>query len=137
VSFAGVGPAEVLLVLIVALLVFGPQRLPQIAKDLGKTIGKWRKALDEIQTVTDMPAEKLIDLAAKEEEMQESVQRVVPGGDDGKAESGEQSVPEGDNVEETKSTQQIVGEEDKVEEPKNTEQTVPEENEVEETEIEN
>jgi TatA/E family protein of Tat protein translocase len=136
VSFAGVGPAEVLLILIVALLVFGPQRLPQLARDLGKTIGKWRKALDEIQTVTDMPAEKLIDLAAKEEEMQESAQRVVPSGDDVKAESGEQTAREGDEVEETKSAEQVAGEEDEVEETKNTKQTVPEESKVEETEIE-
>jgi TatA/E family protein of Tat protein translocase len=137
VNFAGVGPAEVLLILIVALLVFGPQRLPQLAKDLGKTIGKWRKALDEIQTVTDMPAEKLIDLAAQEEEMQESDQRGAPSGDDGKAGGGEQVVREGEEVEETKSAEQIVGEQDKVEETKTTEQTVPEDDKVEETEIEN
>jgi TatA/E family protein of Tat protein translocase len=137
VNIAGVGPAEVLLILIVALLVFGPQRLPQLAKDLGKTIGKWRKALDEIQTVSDMRADKLIDLVTKEEEMQEPAPRVLPGGDDGKAESGEQDVRQGDQVEETRSAEQVVDEEDKVEETKNTEQVVPEEDKVEETEIEN
>ena len=101
-SFAGVGPAELLLILIVALVVFGPQRLPQLAKDLGKTIGKWRQALDEIQTVTDMPADKLLDLVSKEEEMQQSVQRVVRRDDDAKTEPGKQVVDETEKGEEPK-----------------------------------
>ena len=79
-NFAGIGPAELLLVLIVALLVFGPQKLPQIAKDLGKTIGEWRQALDEMQSVGDLPAKEIkevLDPASIERELQESVQRVV------------------------------------------------------------
>lgn len=136
-SFAGVGPAEVLLILIVALLVFGPQRLPQLARDLGKTIGKWRKALDEIQAVTDMKADKLLDLVAKEEEIQESVQRVVPRGDDGKTESSEQIVHEDDKIEETKSSEQIVDEDEKAAETESKEQIIHEDGKVEETEIEN
>jgi TatA/E family protein of Tat protein translocase len=94
VSFAGVGPAELLLILIVALVVFGPDRLPTLARDLGKTIGKWKQALDEIQTVADAPADKLLELASKEEEMQESVQQVVERDDEEKPESSEQADEE-------------------------------------------
>jgi len=78
-NIAGVGPAELILILIVALVVFGPQRLPQIAKDLGKTIGKWRQAMDEIQSVVDVPTKQMKDVLASEEKaLQETIQQVVP-----------------------------------------------------------
>jgi sec-independent protein translocase protein TatB len=93
-NFLGVGPAELLLVLIVALVVFGPERLPKMAKDLGKAMGKWRSALNEIQTVTDLPADKLLDVVAKEEEMQEPAQKDVERAADEKAEATEEVVLE-------------------------------------------
>ncbi|HUW96565.1 MAG TPA: twin-arginine translocase TatA/TatE family subunit [Anaerolineae bacterium] len=82
-NIAGVGPAELLLILIVALVVFGPQRLPQIAKDVGKSIGKWRQALEEIESVADAPMKEVkeikeaLDPASIEKKLQESVQRIV------------------------------------------------------------
>ena len=82
-NIAGVGPAELLVILIIALVVFGPQRLPQVAKDLGKSIGKWRQALNEIQSVADVPMKEVkelkeaLDPASMEKKLQESVQRMV------------------------------------------------------------
>jgi Tat protein translocase TatB subunit len=82
-NIAGIGPAELLLVLIVALAVLGPQKLPQIARDLGKNIAKWRQAIEEIESVADVPmkeikeAKEALDPAAMEKKLQESVQRVV------------------------------------------------------------
>jgi TatA/E family protein of Tat protein translocase len=100
-SFMGVGPAELLLVLIVALIVFGPERLPKMARDLGKAMGKWRTALDEIQNVTNMPADKVLDLVAKEEEMQESDEIVVEQATDEKADATEEVVHEEKVADET------------------------------------
>lgn len=82
-NILGVGPAELLVILIIALLVFGPSKLPQVARDLGKTIGKWRQALDEIQSVTDAPLKeakelkRALDPHAVEKKLQESVQQIV------------------------------------------------------------
>jgi sec-independent protein translocase protein TatA len=76
-SLAGIGPAEILLVLIVALLVFGPTKLPEIAKDMGKAIRKWRKALEEIQEVTEVSVLEPPTSPQKEAELQASAQRVV------------------------------------------------------------
>ncbi len=51
-----VGVPELILVLVVALVVFGPGKLPEIGAALGKTIREFRKATqsitDEIQSVT-------------------------------------------------------------------------------------
>jgi TatA/E family protein of Tat protein translocase len=41
-----IGPAEIIIVLILALLVFGPKRLPQMGKSLGKGVREFRKAAD-------------------------------------------------------------------------------------------
>lgn len=90
-NIAGVGPAELLFILIIALLVFGPKRLPELARDLGKSIAKWRQALEEIETVADVSPEKLLMPTTKEQELQASVQQVVRRKD-------EQAVPRDEEV---------------------------------------
>jgi sec-independent protein translocase protein TatA len=37
------GPAEILVILVVALLVFGPNRLPEIGRQVGKGVREFRK----------------------------------------------------------------------------------------------
>jgi sec-independent protein translocase protein TatB len=44
----GVGPAELLLILVVALVFVGPQRLPKLAADLARTIREIRKYTGQI-----------------------------------------------------------------------------------------
>ena len=41
----GLGATELVVILVVALLVFGPRRLPEIGGALGKTIRDFRKSL--------------------------------------------------------------------------------------------
>lgn len=45
----GIGPEELMLVLIVALLVLGPERLPRVARDLGRVVGELRRTSDEFR----------------------------------------------------------------------------------------
>lgn len=47
-DFFGIGLGEVLLILVVALIVWGPKRLPEIARTMGKTIRALRKATYDI-----------------------------------------------------------------------------------------
>lgn len=42
-NFIGIGPAELVVILIVALIFVGPQRLPKLAADLARTIREIRK----------------------------------------------------------------------------------------------
>jgi len=49
----GVGPTELLVILVIALLVLGPQRLPDLARALGKAIGEFKRATSDIQTELD------------------------------------------------------------------------------------
>ncbi len=44
------GTTEMLLIIGAGLLLFGPDKLPEIARSLGKTIGDFKKAMHEAQT---------------------------------------------------------------------------------------
>jgi len=42
-----VGPGELILILIIMLLLFGAKRLPEIGKALGKSLGEFKKGMNE------------------------------------------------------------------------------------------
>lgn len=44
-----VGPAEIAVVFGVALLIFGPKKLPELGKALGQGIGNFKKSLTDAQ----------------------------------------------------------------------------------------
>lgn len=43
----GIGTTELLVILVVALLVMGPKRLPELARSLGRSLAEFRKATSE------------------------------------------------------------------------------------------
>lgn len=45
----GLGFAEILVILVVALLVFGPDRLPELARSLGRGLGEFRRASNDLR----------------------------------------------------------------------------------------
>ena len=45
----GIGPQELVVVALIALVVFGPRRLPQMARDLGRFVSEARHSLDEFK----------------------------------------------------------------------------------------
>lgn len=44
-----IGPLEVLLVAVIALIVFGPQRLPEIARSVGKAVAEFRRQASDLR----------------------------------------------------------------------------------------
>jgi TatA/E family protein of Tat protein translocase len=44
----GMGPAEMLVIMVIALIVFGPGRLPEIGAALGRAVGDFRRASREL-----------------------------------------------------------------------------------------
>ncbi len=49
----GVGLPEVTVILILALLIFGPKKIPELGKQLGKTLKSLKKASNEFQNEID------------------------------------------------------------------------------------
>jgi sec-independent protein translocase protein TatB len=59
----GVGPEELVLILIIALIVLGPERMPKVARDLGRVVGELRRTSDQLREEF-LNADKLLDKAA-------------------------------------------------------------------------
>ncbi|MYB63572.1 twin-arginine translocase TatA/TatE family subunit [Candidatus Poribacteria bacterium] len=45
----GIGPMEILAILVLALVVFGPKRLPEMGKSIGQAIREFKSVGNEIQ----------------------------------------------------------------------------------------
>lgn len=67
----GIGLQEMLVILVVVLIFFGPKRLPDLAKSLGKGIAEFKKASEEVR--------KGIDDAVREDSEEEASSKEEAG----------------------------------------------------------
>jgi TatA/E family protein of Tat protein translocase len=51
--FGSLGVPELILIMVVALIVFGPRKLPEIGRTLGKALGEFRKATDDLKNTIE------------------------------------------------------------------------------------
>jgi sec-independent protein translocase protein TatA len=77
--FGRIGPAELILVLVIALVIFGPKKLPEIGKAVGQAIREFKKHSDkvteDIAKATEAEAETQvprIEAVAKKDEAPEA-----------------------------------------------------------------
>jgi sec-independent protein translocase protein TatA len=47
--FGSIGMPELVIILVIALIIFGPRKLPELGKSLGKSINEFKKASTELQ----------------------------------------------------------------------------------------
>ena len=59
----GIGTGEILLLLVIALIVLGPERMPKLARDLGRAMAEFRKTSDELRSEF-LNADKYLDAGA-------------------------------------------------------------------------
>jgi TatA/E family protein of Tat protein translocase len=45
-----IGPTELIVIMLVALLVVGPKRLPEVGKTIGRSLREFRKAQDDLKS---------------------------------------------------------------------------------------
>ncbi len=53
----GIGITEILIILVIALIVLGPQKLPDIARALGRAVGEFKRATEEINSTLNVEIE--------------------------------------------------------------------------------
>ncbi len=51
--FGSIGMPELIIILVIALIIFGPRKLPEIGRSLGKSIGEFKKASNELRSTLD------------------------------------------------------------------------------------
>jgi sec-independent protein translocase protein TatB len=54
----GIGSTELLIILVVALIVIGPSKLPEIAKTLGKAMAEFRRVSSDVKRTIETEVEK-------------------------------------------------------------------------------
>ena len=65
----GVGPFELLLVIIIGFIILGPERIPDVARSVGKGIRQIRQALQQLTTESGEKINVTDDLAALRREV--------------------------------------------------------------------
>jgi TatA/E family protein of Tat protein translocase len=78
--FGSLGVPELILIFIVILIVFGPRRIPEIGQTLGKALGEFRKATDDLKNTIEREVrlEELKSIAPAVRTSIESVSRTEP-----------------------------------------------------------
>jgi len=56
--FEGLGTSELLLILVVALIIFGPRKLPQLSRSLGKSLADFRRASEDFKQMWQKEVER-------------------------------------------------------------------------------
>ena len=87
------GLPEIIVILVVALLVVGPSKLPELARSLGKAFGDFRKMADEVKETIEeavVKEETPKEEAAKEENPKEE----TPTAETAKEETTKEEIPD-------------------------------------------
>ncbi|HKA36351.1 MAG TPA: TatA/E family twin arginine-targeting protein translocase [Thermoanaerobaculia bacterium] len=90
--FGSIGMPELILIFIVALIVFGPKKLPEIGKSIGKGLAEFKRASDDLKRTIEHEIEQGKNEAAAVKEQfsgaQKSVQETVSAASSYAAEGG-------------------------------------------------
>jgi len=93
-NFFNIGTAELLLIFVIALIVVGPRRLPEIGREIGKILSDLRKISQEFTTdltrELEAPAKELTEMAKELEAPAKELKEIVEQDVSDKAVSGDQ-----------------------------------------------
>jgi sec-independent protein translocase protein TatB len=67
----GLGTTELLVILVVALILFGPRKLPQLSRSLGKSLGEFKRASEDFKKTWEK------EVALEEREKEGQIERAM------------------------------------------------------------
>lgn len=71
-NFFGIGLPEMMLIMVIALLVFGPKKLPEIGRSLGKAIRGFQDASKEFENEFKREAQQIQESIEMKAQLEES-----------------------------------------------------------------
>ena len=66
----GIGPTGFILIILVALLLFGPNKLPELGRAFGRTLKEFKEGAKDVINTDDKPVRK--EVAAEETQLHET-----------------------------------------------------------------
>jgi sec-independent protein translocase protein TatA len=51
--FGSIGMPELIIILVIALIIFGPRKLPELGRSLGRSIGEFKRASNELRSTLE------------------------------------------------------------------------------------
>ena len=51
--FGSIGMPELIIILVIALIIFGPRKLPELGRSLGRSINEFKKASNELRSTRE------------------------------------------------------------------------------------
>jgi len=74
-----IGPTQLIIVLVIVLILFGSNKLPDLARSLGRSLGEFKKGKDEGEKLANQKVKDLIDDIKKEDVEEETVNKNEKG----------------------------------------------------------
>lgn len=70
--FGSIGMPELIIILVIALIIFGPRKLPELGKSLGRSLNEFKKASQDLQNTLEQ------EIKIEEEKEKEAQPRPKP-----------------------------------------------------------
>jgi TatA/E family protein of Tat protein translocase len=74
--FGSIGMPELIIIFVIALIIFGPRKLPELGKSLGRSLNEFKKASNDLQNTLEQ--EIKLEEQKEQREKEASVRRSEP-----------------------------------------------------------